>query len=193
MGLFSALSAAIPSSRGLCYTGTDPYVREIVCFSEVFLTAAGKSRPTSEERFNAILSLTAVIFGYSCHESVHLKDFDIGAIAAEIRKLLGKLSVNPELIAQNEVELDNLQHSLDLKHKKCRTYSGDIVSNILMRSRFDQFVYGSQHANFSDIQCHARDYSPIMIRAYRQDQSTVWHLGVIFNSFILAVLAGHRF
>lgn len=193
MGLFSALSVANRSSKGPCYNGSNRYVRDIVCFSEEFLTAAGKTRPTPEERFNAILSLTAIILGYSCHKFVRLKDFDGGAIASEVRSLLGELLVNPELLSQNEVELDNLQRSLDLQLKKRSHYSGDVVANLLLRSRGEQFIYGSQDANIVDIPIRARDYALLTIKAYRQETVPLVHLSFLFNAFILAALTGYGY
>jgi hypothetical protein len=184
MGLFS--------SKRPFYNGSDRYARDVVCFSDEFLTAAGKSSPRPEEQFNAILSLTVTILGYSLHKHVRLKDFDGVAIAVEIRGVLGQLSVNPEVLSQNEVELNNLLRHLELKLKKSSVYPGDLVAGILLQSRLEQFINGSRDADIVAFGGCACDYTLLTIKAYRQEPIARWQLGILFGDFLLGAM-GHGY
>jgi hypothetical protein len=173
------------------YSGSNQYVNEIVWVSDEFLKVAGKSRPTPEERFNAMLSFTAIVAGYSCVKYVVLKNFDATVVASEVRSLLADMMVNPVTLSQNEMERHLLQTNLNSKFQNASHYPGDAVASLLFTSRFKQFANGIQHADFLSFPGFARDYALLMIKAYTQEPLALMELDDIVFSFLFGIRAGH--
>ena len=183
-GLFSALGL---TSEKVIYNDQHPYVRDVIRFIDEFLTVFGKNQPTQEKQFNAILSFTVIILAYDCHQLTRLQHFDGLEIAKEIRTVLAILSVRLEVLSQNSVESEILQKAIGASHEKTTYYKGDVIANILLRSRFDQFVNSIDDPSLVAFPARGSDYALLMIKARCQDEIVpLFLLNSLFMRFFIS-------
>jgi hypothetical protein len=185
MGFFSHIAQNV-SPLELGYRGANEYMHEMLSVSDSFLKQAGKSRPSAEETFNAILSFAAITCGYTCMDFAGSLQVDPVLLIKETRDLLRAVKVNPQKVAQNEVERHKLQEALEAKAGNSSHYSGDLAASILFASRSEQFVNGCVLAKTDSLRFPemARDYALIMIRAYSQEYFSLLGLYMLVQTYI---------